>query len=98
MGGPWGQAAAVGTMTLHVPMAPTPATSVCVCVCVCVCVRVCVCMCVCVPVEAERVGQKYDRSAASRSGIQKVENLDFAYIWLQVYSYILVNHKALGRV
>ena len=29
MGGPWGQAAAVGTMALHVPAAPTPATSVC---------------------------------------------------------------------
>ena len=38
MGGPWGQAAAVGTMTLHVPAAFTPATSMCVCVCVCVCV------------------------------------------------------------
>ena len=31
----------------------------------------CVCVCVCVPVlaEAERVGQKCDRSAANRSGI-----------------------------
>ena len=27
MGGPWGQAAAVDTMTLHVPAAPTPETS-----------------------------------------------------------------------
>ena len=34
VGGPWGQAAAVGTMALHVPAAPIPATSVCVCVCV----------------------------------------------------------------
>ena len=31
MGGPWGQAVAVGTMALHVPAAPTPATSVCGC-------------------------------------------------------------------
>ena len=51
-------------------------------------VRKCVCVCVCVQVlaEAERVGQKCDRSAANRSGIRKVENLVFA--WLQVYSYL----------
>ena len=29
-----------------------------------------------------------DRSVANRSGIRKVENLDFAYIWLQVYSHL----------
>ena len=36
-----------------------------------ICYMVCVCVCVCVPVlaEAERVGQKCDRSAANRSGI-----------------------------
>ena len=26
VGGPWGQAAAVGTVVLHMPVAPTPAT------------------------------------------------------------------------
>ena len=52
--------------------------------CVCVCVCVCVSRCEQVPVlaEAERVGQKCDRSAANRSGIQKVENL--VLVWLQV--------------
>ena len=50
---------------------------VCVCVCVCVCVRACACACacacVCVPVpvlaEAERVGQKWDKSATNKSDI-----------------------------
>ena len=56
---------------------------VCVCVCTCVCVCACVCVCVCVcGVEAEWVGQKGDRSAANRSGIQKSEITAFA--WLQV--------------
>ena len=50
---------------------------------VCVCVRVRARACVCVfPVlaEAERVGQKCDRSVANRSGIQKFENLVFAWL------------------
>ena len=51
-------------------------------------VCVCVCMYVHFPVlaEAERVGQKCDRSAANRSGVCGVENLVFA--WSQVYSYL----------
>ena len=59
-----------------------------VCVHVCASMCACVCVCVCVPVlaEAERVGQKCDRSAANRPGMWKVENLVFA--WLQVYSYL----------
>ena len=82
----------------------------CVCVCVCgacaracvrvclcvVCVCLCVCLCVCVLAETERLVQKCDRSAANRSGMWKVENLVFA--WLQVYSYVLVNHKPLGTI
>ena len=57
------------------------------CVCVCVCACACACACVCVlAAEAERVVQKRDRSAANRSGMQKVENLVFA--GLQVYSYL----------
>ena len=64
-----------------------PCVSLCVCVRACVHARVCVCVCV-VPVlaEAERVGQRCDRSAANRSGIRNFENLVFA--WLRVYSYM----------
>ena len=42
-------------------------------------VRSGVCVCVCVPVgtEAKSVGRKGDRSAANRSGIQKVDNYGF---------------------
>ena len=41
-------------------------TACCVCVCVCVCVFS-------VLAEAESVGQKYDRSAANRSGIGRLK-------------------------
>ena len=37
-----------------------------------------VCVCVLVLAEAIGVGQKYNGSAAKRSGMRKVENLDFA--------------------
>ena len=52
--------------------------------------------CVCpVGTVAKWVGQKGDRSAANRSGIQKVENYGFCMVSSLV---LLVNHTPLGRV
>ena len=65
---------------------------VCACVCTwCVCMRACVCACVCTWCVCVRACMRAcvcvcDRCADNRSGMQKVENLVFA--WLQVYSYL----------
>ena len=53
-------------------------------------------VCVCpVGTEAKWVGDKGDRSAANRSGIQKVENDGFCMVSSPV---LYVNHTPLGRV